>query len=474
MKRTGFFLFVVISYFFILLQDSTATGTIRKKSAQPGESYRSLTRNGAWCWFSDPRAVFHEGKKRAVYAGWVNGFGDIVVGSIDLTTMKIDTAVLHIKLEADDHTNPSILIRHDGRVFVFYSRHSRRGGPLTMRVSARPEDVSEWLPERNLEDLNEGPAFPPGARRDFCYSNPVQLSAENHRIFLFWRGVDFKPCFSISPDGGETWQPGRILIMPENTYRERRPYFKIASNGVDRIHIAFTDGHPRDEPENGIRYMCYRNGGFYRADGTRIADMASLPVRPDRADLVYDARRTKARSWIWDVAEDKRGRPVIVYARFPFENDHRYCYAAWDGAAWRDHEMVPAAPWFPKTPRGEKESEPHYSGGLVLDHSNPSVVYLSRLVDGVFEIEKWDTKNMGRTWKTESITSGSQNNNVRPFAVLHLDSDEGKGLVRGDMDHGPAAPSVLWLNIRRYTHYTDYDASIKMDIPIELDPPAVP
>jgi hypothetical protein len=230
--------------------------TGKGESAPHGEHFRTVTRNGAWCWFSDPRAVYHEGSKKAVYAGWVNSRGDIVVASLDLAAVKSDTAVLHPGLNADDHAAPSILVRRDGRILAFYSGHSLKDKPLCMRVSARPEDITEWMPEKTLGTLNDDPAYPGDARRDFCYSVPVQLSAENGRLFLFWRGIDFKPCISTSYDGGETWEPGRVLIMPENIYKERRPYVKIGSGGGDRIHIAFTDGHPRNEPENGIHYMC--------------------------------------------------------------------------------------------------------------------------------------------------------------------------------------------------------------------------
>jgi len=429
----------------------------------PGETYRSLTRNGVWCWFSDPRAVYHEGQKKATYAGWVNGFGDIVVAAYDHATGKIDTAVLHEKLEVDDHANPSILVRQDGRLLVFYSKHSKKDGPLSMRLSTLPEDIRGWERERRLL-LNENSAYPSSYRRDFCYTNPYRLAAENNKIYLFWRGIDFKPCFSTSTDGGQTWETGRMLIMSEDTYPNRRPYVKYDSKGRDRIHIAFTDGHPRNEKENSIYYACYRNGSLIRADGRKIVDLNALPITPRQADVVYDATRTGVRAWIWDVAEDEKGNPVLVYSRLPAEGDHRYHYAFWDGKTWQDREVTPAGKWFPETPAGAKEPEPHYSGGIALDHANPSVVYCSRLIEDVFEIEKWTIQNKGKSWKKESVTSGSVNDNVRPFVVRNHPATGG--------------PRLLWMNNRKYVHYTDYDAAIKTDIPLqalspEMDPDAV-
>lgn len=33
-------------------------------SPSKGEAYQSFTDNGAWCWFSDPRAIYYEGKHK--------------------------------------------------------------------------------------------------------------------------------------------------------------------------------------------------------------------------------------------------------------------------------------------------------------------------------------------------------------------------------------------------------------------------
>jgi hypothetical protein len=188
---------------------------------------------------------------------------------------------------------------------------------------------------------------------------------------------------------------------------------------------------------------------FFKADGSRVSSLDSIPFGPRDADVVYDARKTNVRAWVWDVAEDRQGFPVITYARLPERTDHRYHYARWDGSRWHDHEIVPAGKWFPQTPPGEEEREFYYSGGVVLDHGNPSVVFLSRPVNGVFEIERWVTKDLGRTWTSRAVTSGSDNDNVRPFVVLH--SQPGN------------APNLLWMNNQHYIHYTDYRSSIKMN-----------
>ena len=38
---------------------------------------RELTSSGAWSWFGDPRAVYHEGAHRRTYTGWVSRDGSV-------------------------------------------------------------------------------------------------------------------------------------------------------------------------------------------------------------------------------------------------------------------------------------------------------------------------------------------------------------------------------------------------------------
>jgi rhamnogalacturonyl hydrolase YesR len=416
-------------------------------AAQPGESYADFTDDGGWCWFSDPRAVSRGGK---TYTGWVTEDGSIQAAEVEHASGKVTTVTLHEKYERDDHDNPSFLFRADGNLMAFYSKHC--GPEMNVRVTS-PADFGNWGPETVL-DISPKPR----QRKNITYSNPVMLSEDGNTIHLFWRGDEWKPMHSKSTDGGKTWSPGRNIVSRQGAGDNNRPYMKITSNGWNEIHIVFTDGHPRDEEHNSIYYACYRDGVFYKADGTRIAGEEELPFAPEKADLVYDARPTGERAWVHDVAYDKENHPVIAYARYPSETDHRYHYARWNGGAWTDTELCAAGGWFPQTPSGKTEREPHYSGGLALDPADPGIVYLSRPVGGVREIEKWTSADLGKTWKSEPVTSGSQHDNIRPCVVRNA---------------APDGPSLLWMNLSgHYIHYTDFRCSIKMDRPAKAVHPA--
>lgn len=105
----------------------------------PGENYRRFTHDGAWCWFSDPRAIHRSGR---TYAGWVNTQGDIVVGVLSDQAEPIQTTILHRRLERNDHANPSLVFLLDSRLRAFYSKHTDSG--IRTRVTNRPEDITSW------------------------------------------------------------------------------------------------------------------------------------------------------------------------------------------------------------------------------------------------------------------------------------------------------------------------------------------
>jgi hypothetical protein len=407
----------------ILFTDSTGITKLNSDLLEEQRQNLNLVDNGAWCWFQDPRVVYYDNN---TYIGNVNSTGDIIITKADQITQTVSSYTLHVALQVDDHANPSILILPDHRLMVFYSAHN--GSSIYYRISTNPEDISSWGVEQSVETNTTG-------LHGYSYPNVVQLSGEGNKIYLFWRGGDWEPTFSTTTDL-TSWAPAKDLINVPG----QRPYVKYVSNGTDEIAFTFGDAHPTD-PEvttDSIYFAYYKNGNFYKADGTLIGNMSSLPLATSSVDKVYDSVATGIKAWVWDIALNQSGNPVIVYATFPSTTDHRYRYAVWNGTVWVDNEITAAGRHI------DGESEPYYSGGIALDHDNPSVVYLSRQVNGQFEIEKWTTENNGVSWASQSITSNSSVKNVRPV------------VPRG---HAGDSPAVVWM-AGQYTDYTNYNTSI--------------
>ena len=398
----------------------------------------TVTEDGAWCWFSDPRAVLVDGQ---LFAGWMTSDGSVQIGAWDPQEPEkpARTATLAPQFERDDHDHPSLLELPDQRLAAFYAPHA--WGDLHMRVTKEPGSIKFWSADRTLGFDAFG-----GGPRGVTYANPILLREEGNTIYLFWRGTHFKPSFATSTDLGKTWSEPSTLIAEPGTGHGVRPYVKYSSDGHSRIDFLFTDGHPRDEAENSVYYLRYQDGVFTKADGTRVGGLDDLPFSPDQCDKVYDGA-AGGRAWVWDVETDSDGDPVIAYTRHPTEQDHRYHYARWNGSSWDDHEITPGGKWFPETPEGKVEPEPHYSGGLSLDPIDPTHVYTSRPIDGIFEIERWTTVDGGASWTSEAITRASEHNNVRPF------------VVRAALD-SPAI--VVWMNNHGgYRHYLDYHTRLR-------------
>ena len=137
-KKVIFFLFICIALSFNACNRRSKNTFVPK-----GESYVSFVDNGAWCWFSDPRAIYFKGQHRRTYAGWVDSSGNIAVGFYDYDLKRIETNVLHKNVERDDHSNPSLFIDRAGKLKVFYSKHAS-SEPIYLLKAKNPEDISEW------------------------------------------------------------------------------------------------------------------------------------------------------------------------------------------------------------------------------------------------------------------------------------------------------------------------------------------
>lgn len=399
-----------------------------------------VVEDAAWCWFSDPRAIYHKGTKEKVYYGYINSKGDVKARSYDLKTKKEEEFTLHKELQIDDHNVPTFLFLPDGRLLTFYNEHS---GNIYMRKSKNIESILEWEDEIILlkkDNLNR-----------YCYVNPIMLSEENNRIYLFGRDIvrnkigtysQTKIYCIYSDDYGETWSD-EINIF-DNEGRDSPQYVKYATDNKSRIDFLFTDGHPR-HGNISVYHMYYQNGKFWQTNKQLISSFTEAPVKIKTVNKIYDAEPENIRAWIWDITLDKNNNPVVTYAKYPTHLDHQYYYAKWTGDKWKHVKIADAGNYITIIKPDKKLREPHYSGGIVLDHQNPDMVYLARKIGNKFELEKRKIRLNGKQ-RVYPITQNSTVDNVRPYVV----------------NNGTTGDPILFWMSGNYYHYTDYDTDIRI------------
>ena len=235
-----------------------------------------------------------------------------------------------------------------------------------------------------------------------------------------------------------------------------RPYVKYASNGVDRIDFVTTEGHPLEYKKTSIYHGFIREGAVHRSDGSLVRKLSDGPVAPEELTRIYAGDLDHA-AWTMDLHLDNAGHPYTVYSvqmnRDP--NDNRFRYARWDGKQWHDHAVAFAGTYL-------CPGEIHYTGLACLDPQNPDVLYISTNADPVtgepllskadgkrhYEIFRGRTRDGGASWKWESITRDSTQDNLRPIVPI----------CGGGVRATHASP-LLWLR-GTYSMYTNYDLDI--------------
>lgn len=415
----------------VLTASNTAQASTSPTMNQAISADLPLRDGGGWCWFSDPRAVQYNGK---TYVGWIAPNGSIGISQIDHATKRRHYYTLAANFEQDDHDNPSIYIRPDGRILVTWALHNDPVG-LHYKISTNPEDITAWGSEQTI-------ATPDGA---VSYNNPRYLSSLD-RLYQHFRcrtgATSTRPhriCYS--DDDGATWSAPTILFTTPN----HRPYVKSQTNGVDRIDWYLTQGNPG---ENGLITDVYHAiskvvGGelkHYRSDGTTEI---TAPITVTSLDKVYDSTASGVSGWVWDLQYGADGHPRVLMERAVSDTDNRYIFSRWDGSAWTTPVEICTA-----GPRITTDVSSEYTGGLCFARGTVDTVIASRMsgVGGYANLEKWNTSDNGANWaKVSDVTTDTTNGiiNGRPYVPKDAASDV----------------ELLWWR-GTYASYTDFDTDV--------------
>ena len=379
-----------------------------------------VAKEGAWCWFADPRALHYEnasGTINSTYISYIDSHGAIKATQHNFLTGINNEVLIRSYFQPDDHDVPSFLILPDERVMMFYSRHTDEAC-FYYRISKKPGDITSLGAEYKIVTA-----------ANTTYPSPFILKDDPTHIYLCWRGINWHPTIAklSMPDANDqvafTWGPYQMVQSTG-----ARPYAKYCSNGKDKIYVTYTTGHPDNEYPNYVYYNYVDVNSLQLKDitGTTLSTIADGPHNVNKTtyqssypNAVVDAPTTW-RDWVWQTALDTDGKPVIAMVQI--SNDklvHNYYYAKWTGSAWRKTFLAYGGGKFHQT----AGLELCYSGGLAIDDSNPSVVYCSVPKAGtsgtVYEIVKYTIGADGTKTDSSFVTTNSALNNSRPFVVAN-------------------------------------------------------
>ncbi len=385
---------------------------------EQGKIYSRVTDEGAWCWFADPRALHYESKDGNInktYVGYIDIHGNIKAMQYDFNKNVKEEVLVRSYFQPDDHNNPTFLILPDERVMIFYSRHTDESC-FYYRVSRVPGDITTLGEEKKILTINKT-----------TYPSPFMLSDDPEHIYLCWRGINWHPTIAklSLPDDNDnvniTWGPYQIIQSTG-----ARPYAKYMSNGKDKIYLAYTTGHPDPELPN-LLYFNYINIRTLQLEDVKGRVVSTISKNPfwvnkkkefvkQYSDIVVD--NSGKRDWVWQVAKDERGNPVIAMVRISGDKtSHDYYYVRWNGEEWKKTFLDNAGGHFHQTPHVEM----CYSGGMAIDPENINIVYCSVPKKGVrgkiYEILKYTLDEEGHIASKEAITVNSLKNNVRPYII---------------------------------------------------------
>lgn len=409
-----------------------------------------LNENGAWSWFMDERAVIDNGflivgsvRAAGAFSDSARpGWGNVELSILELSSGTVHKVVLHERFEQDDHNAPGLIVLSDGRYFAAYTRHGQEA-KIYYRISKKPHNPFEWEPANEFTTPGNAGNF----RRDsVTYSNPIQLSEGDGRIYLLHRGVGLDPNYLVSDDDGQTWRYGGKVLVGRGGYSA---YAKYASNGRDTIHIICTEDHPRNF-DNSLYHAFIQRGNLHHSDGRVIAPLSASSTTTVHAwDLtrVYQGGGTNV-AWMCDVELDAQERPVVLFtvqtdgAGKPTGSggmDHRFHYARWDGTSWSAREIAFAGT---RLYAGEDD----YTGLGALDPQNTGIVYISTDADPIsgkplmskatfrrqHELFRGVTNDDGKNWLWTALTSNSSKDNLRPIMPKWNDDRRALVWMRGD------------------------------------------
>lgn len=360
---------------------------------------------GAWCWFSDARAIYSATHNRT-YVSWVDPTGNLKAAQFDYATGEVSTVTLHANFNQDDHANPSFL-EIEGKVHVFYAHH--QATDVYYRSTDASGNLSTLGSVKGLGIPNYSWAKPP-----ISYAVPVYVPADTRTMVFFRsRKANGDPHWGVLVNQNKlatnSW--GGYAIWACATGRS--PYLKAYCNNTNTVELLMTDGHPYYDADVSIYHARFKHeGGVAKWENSAGTQITSVPFGPAQATEVADGA-SLGNTWNWQVSRDAGGNPVGLISTYPNNdpNDARHAFVGYDSQnGWSTSEICVAG-----LQMGSNGF--YYTAGCCFDGADKAVVYSGVLDSNGGRIEKHRTLDGGVTWSLEEVISPTgPDPQFRPFS----------------------------------------------------------
>ncbi len=385
--------------------------------------------DGAWTWYSDERAVVDPVNRKIIVGSDANGGNRN--GNVDAVIYDVDTGMsspVHAlgDLDPDDHNTAAFLVKPGGGYLAFWAGHNQNCNSYFSNY-----DNGSWAPSQTFDWAPRGcPWTFNGNQRSVTYNNLWAMTAEGpETIYNFVRSIDTSPNFLISNDNGATWNyGGRLTSTPGAGYVAG--YYKYWGNNVDRIDFFATEAHPRDQ-DNNLFHGYVKGGKSYDSMDNVVDDDITDGNAPDIPEFttVFSTGSnlgdvTLNHMWNADLMSYDGGTVAAIFtgrnaAQSDIRADHRFGYARFDGASWKNTYLGHTGP-------NLYYDEEDYTGLGALHPNDPRVIFISTTIDprddstdlGHHEIFMGTTCDEGATFSWVPVTQGSNVDNVRPIVPL--------------------------------------------------------
>ncbi len=363
-----------------------------------------IEKEGAWCWFADPRAITYKGK---TFIGSIDVHGNIKATMIEGS--KKTTVLVRSNFQPDDHDNPTFLVLPDERIMIIYSRHTDEPC-FYYRISKNKCDITALGDEKKLvTDHNT------------TYPSLFIMEDDPEHIYLCYRGKGWHPtCAKLTmPDGNdEVSFAASPFQLVQSTIQGAgcRPYAKYVSDGKSKIHMVYSATHPDNLCPVCIYYSCFdiAKDAMIDIEGNILKENVSqspFTVSGKETDpkFVVDDFSVSERGWVWDVCLKGDTIAAATVRIAPDKQTQKYYYTYYENGSWRKIFLANARKFH------KSDIEYCYGGGMCLDKEQDGVIYASVPMGTAFEIQKYTVKN-GSMTRTE-LTRKNSLNNVRPYKI---------------------------------------------------------